>query len=276
MVYGGLVVETTLDPRQQPFLFDHAMDGTPLLPGVMGAETFAELATLAAPGYRVAAVENAEFANPFKFYRMQPQTLALTVSAEPLANGDLLAHTSLRSQRELAKAGLPAQEKLHFSANVRLTRAELTPPTPINYAPPSGPGIPAADIYRIYFHGPAYQVLDQVWVKGQRAVGRLRHTLPPDTDPAELVLIMAPRLIELCFQTAGVWDIKTNGVMALPLAFKSVTTYRRPPVSHEPTLYALVEAQGGLYNARVVDESGQVYVSLTAYRTVALEGTVNL
>lgn len=35
-LYGGLTVETVLDPRQQPFLYDHVMEGTPLLPGVMG------------------------------------------------------------------------------------------------------------------------------------------------------------------------------------------------------------------------------------------------
>ena len=55
-LYGGLEVETTLDPNEQPFLYDHAMDGTPLLPGVMGTEAFGQLALALAPGYRVAAV----------------------------------------------------------------------------------------------------------------------------------------------------------------------------------------------------------------------------
>ncbi|WP_374688586.1 SDR family NAD(P)-dependent oxidoreductase, partial [Promineifilum sp.] len=43
-LYGGLEVETTLDPKAQPFLYDHAMEGTPLLPGVMGTESFGQLA----------------------------------------------------------------------------------------------------------------------------------------------------------------------------------------------------------------------------------------
>jgi 3-hydroxymyristoyl/3-hydroxydecanoyl-(acyl carrier protein) dehydratase len=48
-LYGGLEVETTLDPKQQPFLYDHAMDGTPLLPGVMGTEAFGQLALALGP-----------------------------------------------------------------------------------------------------------------------------------------------------------------------------------------------------------------------------------
>jgi len=37
---AGLTLETTLDPTQQPFLKDHAINGIPVLPGVMGIEGF--------------------------------------------------------------------------------------------------------------------------------------------------------------------------------------------------------------------------------------------
>ena len=53
-VHEGLVVRTTLDPKEQPFLYDHRIDGTVLLPGVMGIEGFAEAARLLAPDRHVA------------------------------------------------------------------------------------------------------------------------------------------------------------------------------------------------------------------------------
>ena len=56
-LFGGLEVQTTLDPKEQPFLFDHQIDGTPVLPGVMGIEGFAEAAGLLLPDHRVVAVE---------------------------------------------------------------------------------------------------------------------------------------------------------------------------------------------------------------------------
>ncbi len=72
------------------------------------------------------------------------------------------------------------------------------------------------DIYRVYFHGPAYQVLDEGWQYDGGAVGRFAADLPaghlPETDPTTT----EPRLAELCFQTAGLWEIGETGQMSLP------------------------------------------------------------
>jgi len=58
---SGLTIETTLDPATQPFLHDHQIDGTPVLPGVMGIEAFAEAAQCLLPGWHVAAIEDVNF-----------------------------------------------------------------------------------------------------------------------------------------------------------------------------------------------------------------------
>lgn len=277
-LYGGLEVETLLDPKQQPFLYDHRMDGTPLLPAGMGVEAFAELAGAFAPGYTVAAVTNVQYWLPFKFYRMEPQTLHLSVVTQPVEGGDLLAHTVLKSAQSLGKPELP-QEKIHFTAQVRLTRAELPKPT-IEFAPPPADSllIPARDIYRIYFHGPAYQVLDSVGVNDGSAIGLMSPNLLPNTWPDDIQSFAAPRLIELCFQTAGIWEMKTISVLALPLAIQSVTVYRQLEEAGNKRLYALVQAtdDGTQFNAEVVDESGGVYLVMTGYQTVPLPGSVTL
>lgn len=271
-LYGGLEVETTLDPQAQPFLYDHAMEGTPLLPGVMGTEAFAGLAALAAPGYVVAAVENEDFHAPFKFYRMEPQTLYLSATAVPQGD-DLLVHTALRSVRELATG---TQQKLHFTATVRMTK-ETPQAAAVSFTPPAGFEVAPEAIYDVYFHGPAYRVLAGVSVNGETAVGLLAHDLPPNANPADAAELMAPRLIELCFQTAGVWEIRTKGQMALPLALDAVTAYRQEAEASGP-LYAVVTAvgHGASFNAQVVDADGRVFVDLQGYRTVQLPGTVEL
>ncbi|MBP6017200.1 MAG: SDR family NAD(P)-dependent oxidoreductase, partial [Candidatus Promineofilum sp.] len=280
--YGGLEVETPLDPNAQPFLYDHAMEGTPLLPGVMGTEAFGQLAMALAPGYRVAAVFDEQFHAPFKFYRMENQTLYLnaiaTPVATPLGDDELVVRATLRSVRDLGKPGLAAQEKLHFSAKVRMVR-QLAQPV-IDFTPPAADELPIESdaVYRVYFHGPAYQVLERADVQGNTAIGLMTANLPPNTNPAEAASVMAPRLIELCFQTAGVWDIQTTGTMALPLGLESVTTYKQPAEANGHRLYSLVTAQdnGATYHAQVVDETGAVYVELKGYRTVALPGNVSL
>jgi malonyl CoA-acyl carrier protein transacylase len=277
-IYGGFEVETTLDPNAQPFLYDHAMESTPLLPGVMGTESFGQIAKALAPDFQVAAVFDEQFHAPFKFYRMEPQTLHLTAIASPLGEGNLVAHTVLSSVRDLGKPGLPPQEKVHFTGKVLLAREmDLIA---VEFSPPATEALPivAEDIYKIYFHGPAYQVLERVDVRNSDAVGLMAANLPPNTNPEDTVSVMAPRLVELCFQTAGVWDIKTTGTMALPLGVGSVTAFRQPEEANGQRLFALVEAVNGgeTYNATVVDESGNIYVELKGYRTVDLPGQVTL
>jgi NAD(P)-dependent dehydrogenase (short-subunit alcohol dehydrogenase family) len=272
-LYGSLQVKTTLDPNRQPFLYDHALEGTPLLPGVMGTEMFAQLAAVLAPDYRVTAVENETFHAAFKFYRMEPQTLYLAATAVPDGD-DLLVYTGLRSRREL-KTG-EVQEKLHFSATVRLSRAESTPPT-TSFTPPAELPIDREAVYRVYFHGPAYKVLAGVQVDGPRAVGLMAGDLPAHMEPAAAPELIAPRLIELCFQTAGIWEAKTKGVLALPQAIGAVMVYGQEAEANAP-LYAVVEAVNGgsSFSAQVVDKSGKVYVEMVDYRTVQLPVSVTL
>ena len=73
----GVTVLTELDPTKQPFLYDHRIDGTPVLPGVMGMEGFAEAAHALLPGWHVSALEDVDLRAPFKFYRDEPRTLEL-------------------------------------------------------------------------------------------------------------------------------------------------------------------------------------------------------
>lgn len=149
----------------------------------------------------------------------------------------------------------------------------LTPLTP-GPSPKGGEGgIAPSAIYKIYFHGPAYQVLEKAVVDGEQAMGWFPVELPPNTNPVDVADVMSPRLIELCFQTAGVWQIQSKGEMALPLGIESVTRYVKPDGQK---LVALVESvnDGEKFNAQVVDEAGTMYVDLKGYRTVMLPGSV--
>ncbi len=271
----GLTVETVLDPEAQPFLWDHRMDGTALLPGVMGAEAFAELARIALPDWRVAAVEDMRFQAPFKFYRGEPRTLLLGAVFRPDGQ-DVVAECKLTGERTLSMQAEP-QVTTHFTGNVRLTRAPLEPARIDAVALPEGAFIGAEDIYRVYFHGPSYRVLGRAWPSalGGAALGVFAEDLPPDHSPASAPLVASPRLIELCFQTIGVWELAELGRFALPRSFERVSAFggleaRRPP------LVAVVTARDGgeRFDATVVDAEGTICVKLQGYRSVELPGHV--
>src|SRR5579859_6352114 len=208
----GITIETKLDPVIQPFLHDHQIDGTPVLPGVMGIEAFAEAAQSLLPGWHVAAIEDVNFLAPFKFYRNERRAVSVEAIIYPQCDNGFLvdglplqADCRLTGSRSLPNQAEP-QVTTHFTARVRLTKrtpqAVSVPATSL----PDEHFIEAADIYRLYFHGPAYQVVERAWWDGQRVVGLMAKGLPANHLPSELSTIMAPRLIELCFQTAGLWE----------------------------------------------------------------------
>ena len=271
---SGLTIETALDPMIQPFLHDHQIDGTPVLPGVMGIEAFAEAALCLLPGWHVAAIENINFLAPFKFYRNEPRVVTVEATIYPQRE-TLLADCRLTGRRSLPNQA-EAQVTTHFTAQVRLTKQ--MPKAVIVPAPGFQDGhiIKSADIYRLYFHGPAYQVLEQAWLDGDRIFGLMAKSLPSNHLPTEKPTLMAPRLIELCFQTAGLWEMTALGRMGLPQYVRQVSFLRTPDLA-VGGLYAAVTStpDQGSFDADVVDGAGNRYVQLVGYRTVALPNVVD-
>jgi acyl transferase domain-containing protein/acyl carrier protein len=272
-IYSGLTVETTLDPKAQPFLYDHRIDGTPVLPGVMGIEAFAEAALCMQPGWHIADIEEVNFLAPFKFFRDEPRTVIIQAKFYPQGE-QLVADCRLIGRRTLTGQTQP-QETTHFTAHVRLTKQQ--PQAAAVPAPHLSPEatVDAAQIYRIYFHGPAYQVIQRACQDGERMIGQLAGQLPDNHQPSDRPTLMSPRLIELCFQTAGLWELGMQSRMGLPLYVNSVSCFSAPRAT-EPALYAVVtpHPEQGSFDVDVVDAKGNVYLRVNGYRTVQVPETV--
>jgi hypothetical protein len=226
-------------------------------------------------GYHIAAVEDVYFHAPLKFYRNEPRAFTWRAALRP-AGEDLVAQVSLESTRAL-KTG--TRHTCHFTGRVALAAGENETDPPPADAPTwadDGAITPEA-IYAVYFHGPAFQVLDGVQGQNGGVIGRWKVDLPPVTaEPAELLAM--PLLIELCMQTAGVWEIGKTGTLALPTAIDRVVVYRIPPAG--AALYACVEPRQDerdelKFDARVVDGEGQLCLELEGYRTARLSAPVD-
>ena len=273
-IHSGLTIETTLDPAVQAFLHDHQIGGTPVLPGVMGIEAFGEAALVLLPGWRIEAVEDVQFSAPFKFYRKRPR--AVTMHAVISQQGDaVVADCRLTGQRTLPKKAEP-EVTTHFTARVRLTSQQPAELPAIGLPPSNGAIIQAADIYRVYFHGPAYQVLERAWRNGNCMVGQMSKELPADHQPSEHPLLLSPRLIELCFQTAGLWEMGAAGRMGLPQHVRRVCWLREPELANG-SFFAVVtpDAEREGFDAQVIDAAGNRYVQVSGYTTVALPDRID-
>jgi hypothetical protein len=169
----------------------------------------------------------------------------------------------------------------HFSGKVHLKPHEAQAQE-VSSALPLWNGnytVQSEDIYRLYFHGPAFQVLEGVQRSGENVLGKLNKELPAFTSIAseEQALLSTPTLVELCFQTAGIWEIGKTGIMALPRSVESLTIYHQN--ANGTAIYAEVKpvqsANGELhFDARVVDSKGRLYLELKQYRTTPLPATV--
>jgi NAD(P)-dependent dehydrogenase (short-subunit alcohol dehydrogenase family) len=265
-IYSGLVATAELDPTVQPFLFDHQIEGTAVLPGVMGVETFAEVARLAFPDRAIAAVEDVNFMAPFKFYRDEPRTVEVAATFT-LEGNDVVADCRLIGTRTLANQPEP-QRTVHFTGRVRLS-PEAADLESTDVPEVGEPVADAAAIYRIFFHGPTYQVLDRAGRAGGVAVGRYADDLPPNHLPETLGTATWPRLAELAFQTSGVLEIGRDGTMALPMHIDRVT-FAGNPAKAKGRIHAVVTPSNGGFNVRVADDKGTTFVDMQGYQTVQL------
>ncbi len=270
-IWSGLTVETTVDPAAQPFLNDHRIDGTAVLPGVMGVESFAEVARLLVPDRQVGAITDVDFREPVKFYRDEPRTLTIRATLTPAADA-VVAHCELIGTRTLANRPEPVVT-VHFTGRVRLVETEPPAQQDTVEALDGHPAVGHDAVYAIYFHGPAYQVLDCAWGTERGAAGRFAAGLPANHEPPDRHTVAQPRLIELCFQTAGIEEMGTTGKMGLPAHVDRIDFPAHTQA--DGALVAEADSTGShVFDARVVDADGGVLVRLTGYHTVVLPDAV--
>jgi len=273
-LYSGLAIETTLEPGRQPFLYDHQINGTPVLPGVMGIEALAEAAKVLYPDWHVGSIEQVQFHAPFKFYRSQPRTV--TTRVDFAVDGDEIVACSRLTGSRVLHGQTEPETTTHFTACVRLVKnAPKGGKHQAAVEPERGAKVAARDIYRLYFHGPAYQVVEESWRAGEDVVGLFASNLPANHEPGDLPTLMAPRLIELCFQTAGMWELATQARMGLPYRVDRLSVHKCSE-GGQTTLHSIVTPrQDGGFDARVVDQKGNVWLALSGYRTMALPDLVD-
>jgi acyl transferase domain-containing protein/acyl carrier protein len=261
----GLVTERELE-ASQPFLDDHRIDGTPVLPGVMSVESFAEVANLLAPDWHVTAIEDVSFAAPFKLYRDEPRAAQISARLTLVDDGTLEADCRLVGRRTLANG--TEQVTDHATARVRLTPEA---PAEASASVPSAEVEQAVDaeaIYRIYFHGPTYQVLARAWRDDGEVIGELASDLPANHRPEDAPTTTVPRLLELCFQAAGVHELGTSHRMALPARIDRLELFG--PAGDQAPRFALVRPTEDGADAEVVDGDGRVVLRVQGYGTVVL------
>jgi hypothetical protein len=155
----------------------------------------------------------------------------------------------------------------HVSAAVG---AGTLPAKPVTLEPPlpvDASGAGATDIYRLFFHGPAFQVVERAVSTDHTLVARLASPRPLERGAAPGFTLA--HAIEAGMQVAGLADVASAARMTIPHRVDSIvwSGERRP----EPPVTAFARrGDDGSTDARIVDAAGRVHLVLRGYRTAPL------
>ena len=234
----GLEFEASkeLSIEKDPYLADHAINGTPYLPGVMGIETFAEAAA-AVSGERPRAIKDLRFTVPVKLLRGKPMNTIIRANASR-GGYDL----RLESDFVNAKGVKLGSTKTHFSARFepgtpKSAWEELEKPDLPKHAKYK---ITAEEIYKIYFHGPSFRVLDGILsIEKEAVLGVFKKPSAALWRVKTPGLLIHPLVLEAMFQTCGWRDIHFDRKMMLPDAVGQAMVYDNNPDPDRLYTYAV-------------------------------------
>jgi hypothetical protein len=86
---------------------------------------------------------------------------------------------------------------------------------------------------------------------------------------------VSPRSIELCFQTVSLSNLALQERLGLPYAFREVRFASVSEKDAGEVFYAVISSNAdGSYEARLVDDKGNVYLTLHGYRVMDLPDPV--
>ena len=223
-----------------------------------------------------AAIEDESFLLPFKFFRNQPATLHLSRRRVAGRGGGGRGERRAALDRP-AEAGAPGAgarplqgARCGCAARPRRSRRSRSR-SPRRRRSASA----ASRSTSVYFHGPAYQVIERAAVEGDGVVALMAAGPAPEREARRgrgARGAAAPRAVLPGGGPLAAGEEADDGPADGARAGGRSTGPE--DAAGEKRLYVTVEARGGgeAFDARVVDEKGLVHAEVVGYRTVALPG----
>ncbi|MFC4565726.1 SDR family NAD(P)-dependent oxidoreductase [Nocardiopsis mangrovi] len=219
---GGFLFTGLVSLRTHPWLADHAVLGTPLLPGT----AFVELALLAAERTACPHIAELTLHAPLELPERGGAQLQVAVGP-PGENGDRALHIHSRPHRVSDDAGADDVPWTHHATGVLTPAAALSEPEPDGADRPS-PGaqeIAVDDLYpmlaeRGYDYGPAFRGLRAAWRDGPAVIADV--ALPDSASPlaGAAAFALHPALLDAAQHAAALLrpDPRASGNEPAPAA----------------------------------------------------------
>ncbi len=275
---GVFVCDGTLDPEENPYLREHALHGTAVLP----AAVYLELA-LAAVHSAQKQPQTARFAlADVQFQR----TLVIPSDQSPVAiqvtgrqeqdRNTLVQIFSRRSDDEEWQLHASSRAALHEVAQARMSDTLITAVQSRCEHGMAGEALYKAMRQNGVDYGPRLQTLAEVWLGNAEALAQVR--LPSQQGEASTAQVLAPALFDACFQVAELALARTSQhkTVAIPVGVEHVQVYGKPGL--KTWCYATIsttEANEPRAEVTLLDDDGQIIAQLQGMRFQTLAQTAS-
>ncbi len=258
---SGFLAVKNLSVKEK-YLDDHSINDVPLLPGVMGIEAFAEAICAYKSVYPV-VLKNIEFKLPVKLLKRKDVEIKIE------AWGGDVVNLAIRSDFVNAKGVKMGETRTHFTAifepsEKNTFRKIKLPDFKKRYKTDK------QTIYKTYFHGPSFQVLDGI-IEATRneVIAVFQKPQTPLLGDRDFDYIFHPLIIEALFQTCGWRDLYIDSKMTLPDSVESVKIVDNKRDPEKLFTYAVFKGLNNfgksVYDAWAFDENGVIYAEILNY-----------
>lgn len=271
-----LRARVSLNPAN-PLLDHHRINRAAVLPGVGAMEIMRAAATVLDPEAINAVFEDVRFRGPIKVFKEDPFEAEVEVRRIQDSDGTSSSYhariVSWFMDREGRKVGAP---RLHHECKLR--------PMPVSGAHSidvemwrESIWVPSEDIYAVFFHGPAFMLLEHLLLQGDGEGIRFRYRDTPEMD--SMFANRVPAIMEAVFQTGAGFGLEHKGIMALPTGIDRVTVFSGGSEPRDGELRPTRVTQDGpdgrnvfRFDGFVRDTAGRVIIELQGIQMVELEG----
>jgi len=265
---------------EEPYLDDHRPGGHPLFSTVMGIEALAEAARRCSGEGMTPRLREVCVLKPYIAIAPGPHAVeaVIRVPAGPRDASNARFDCSLGSVEPSGAVTEHLRAHVEFAAPARAPLLATSKHREAVGPPPTRRTVGADEVYRLFFHGPAFRVIAGAQYRDARMQCRLAPGLPPIhrgwPGPSE----MAPRLIEFALQSAGLLELAASGRMMIPHSISAIERFLPIDVDHQGAIFATAgfDAEDpAAVNIDVADAQGRGILHVVRYRTEPLPFAVN-
>jgi len=242
-------IHRRLTLEANPFLRDHVIGGSAVLPVVCAIAWAVNAAEQRYPGYHFFRVERYKTLKGIVFDATLAEDYVLELEEKAKGPDEIAFAALIRSQTTDGKP------RFHYSMDLTLRRTLPVAPQHTDFDLGAAQSIPGAALYdgAVLFHGPAFRGIERVLTIGPASLTLecVPPPLSPDVQGQFPVQAFNPYFTDATLQSLLIWAHHTYGYGGLPLSIQGGEQYR--PVTEGERLYASLSVQAHSQHRLVAD-----------------------